>query len=442
MDAPSQFPIDNLPPELLVDIFRCCHRPPPSETKVRDEPHPDMFTTPEGARTRGRNTLKNIALVSKKWRALALPVLFRHVIWCVDSWFSLFSIDVKYLSTPDRAFPILCFIRKNHLATYVESLTILVRHQPRPLADDNPGVPAPFWDIVFGLLDPLRLTLLGSPHSLTSMVSKMLFDHGDLPANPYGKPPFHILSLERKTRSPNSPSAQRFRDNLGRRIQTVSDTSAARDSGGSRPQPTTRLPSHVFTIRPWSHLLLNEGSSIRIYRNYEYFLRRPPSILGHLLGCEEAPNDQPLIPATVKSLSYIAIFPLASHFSTLVDHLPVLDRLYVQLVPQNDIMLDPEEMSHVQPSDLWMERNSCYGHIMRQMLFQEHDEASGSGGEEQWINPDHEPGNWRFLREFESGDSADREAWELAVGIVYESGSNWRVKRDGVFVKGYSSAAT
>ncbi|KAK7744674.1 hypothetical protein SLS53_003563 [Cytospora paraplurivora] len=44
-------------------------------------------------------------------------------------------------------------------------------------------------------------------------------------------------------------------------------------------------------------------------------------------------------------------------------------------------------------------------------------------------------GNWRHLREFESGDSADRESWDMAVEYVHQFSPDWRVERDGVFVR-------
>lgn len=44
-------------------------------------------------------------------------------------------------------------------------------------------------------------------------------------------------------------------------------------------------------------------------------------------------------------------------------------------------------------------------------------------------------GNWRYLQVFESGDAADRESWDMAVEYVRHLGAEWRVEREGVFVK-------
>lgn len=69
-------------------------------------------------------------------------------------------------------------------------------------------------------------------------------------------------------------------------------------------------------------------------------------------------------------------------------------------------------------SDLWAERNTSYGKIMPKLF-----DSSSSAG------------NWRQLQEFESGDAADRESWDMAVEYVRQFGAEWRVEREGVFVK-------
>lgn len=144
-------------------------------------------------------------------------------------------------------------------------------------------------------------------------------------------------------------------------------------------------------------------------------------MLGALLGCEEYPNDTLLIPPTITDFNYIAIFPLSSHVETLLRHLPKLNRLFLQLTPSpgNPILQDEEEMKHIDPADLWMERNTAYSSLMRELT----------------LDTDH-PGNWATLRIFESGDAADKEAWQMAVRVMERSDvDNWKVEREGVFVK-------
>ena len=161
-------------------------------------------------------------------------------------------------------------------------------------------------------------------------------------------------------------------------------------------------------------------------------------MLGALLGCEEYPNDAPLVPPSVVDFSYVAIFPLSAHFETLMQNLPRVDRLFVQLTPAkgSSLLDDKEEMHHIDLADLWMERNTSYSYLMRELTTQPPDVAPGNP------NDNIEPGNsnnrdnWAALRVFESGDAADKEAWGMSVEYLRNSGSHsWKIEREGVLVK-------
>ena len=41
----------------------------------------------------------------------------------------------------------------------------------------------------------------------------------------------------------------------------------------------------------------------------------------------------------------------------------------------------------------------------------------------------------QYLQVFESGDAADADTWNMAVGFVKRAGNGWKVARDGVFVR-------
>ncbi|KAK3936453.1 hypothetical protein QBC46DRAFT_419216 [Diplogelasinospora grovesii] len=460
--------IESLPPELLTEIFSHLTCAPPSETRLHDQPKSHMLADREA-------TLKVVSLVSKRWRATALPVLFRHVVWALDRW-DLLLVEPGQDVDPVDGLPLLRFLRDHGLGRHVFSLTMIVSNSLHGLMRLNePGLEDSahgsersasshreskkaqmllggsryphianraatysednnwLWKTLFDLMDPKRFTMIASPHMLTSLLSRMLF-LGD--AWCFNRDDLHILSLSREspTKTPPTPSlASAAKPNSGSSSTTSASTSTststepvASSSSSKCPATPASRPCELFTIRPWTHLLLNEGSSTRVYKTYEFFLKRPPSILGALLGCEEAPNNTPLIPPTLKSMSYVAIFPLSYHFNTLVAFLPRIDHLFVQLVPRNSILQDREEMRNVDPSDLWMERNSCYGLIMRELLTSDmadkDDDAPGS--------------NWRHLRTFTSGDAADEEAWDMAVHYVRTSRSGWRVEGNGIFVRG------
>ncbi|KAH8911743.1 hypothetical protein BR93DRAFT_12792 [Coniochaeta sp. PMI_546] len=460
--------IETLPPELIFHIFFFLDRPAPSDVRLRDQPSPSMLSSSDAP-------LKSVSCVSKRWRAIVLPVLFRHILWAFDRWDLVFpeagNATLDAAGNP-TTLPLLTFIRENCLGRCVESLTLVVsdrmygqyrlaeagnaahsgasssRDADLHLDDDMRSLLTDararsgwtsrwrqhsarsedsnwLWELLFRAMDPKRFTIIALPRMLASLLSRMLF-LGDAWSF---RDQCHILSLDRRT----PESLEKWKP---AKPQPDSDAERAdgQDEASAGPSeqwgdPTKPIKTVLFTIRPWTSILLNEGSSTRVYKTYEFFLKRPPSILGSLLGCEEAPNDEPLIPPSVRSLSYVAIFPLSSHFNSLVNHLPQLDNLYLQLVPRNDILDNKDEMRNIQVSDLWMERNTCYSLVMRALFGAE----MGVGWDDEELDSEN---GWSSLKVFESGDAADKEAWDMAVEYVRMSTTPWTVAADGVLVKG------
>lgn len=451
--------ISCLPAELLSHIFSFLDGVAPSDQRLHDQPHANILRDPQS------QTLKNISLVSRQWRATVLPLVFRNVVWYLDR-FELMQAD--HLQHAPSAIPLLHFIREHSLASYVKSLTLVISctpttgngdvglyrrgdgsghygYSPDPLQPPSPlrrGAGAErdlifnedsnwLWNLLFGVVNPLRFTLVASPRMLASLLARMLFLGDEWSFNQS----HHILSLSRHSQNRASTAVVTVRevadtDANAVEVDTLSFAATPTPAPAPAPAPRpsssssssfarpSRTPCALFTVRPWTSLLLNEGSSTRVYKTYEYFHKRPPSLLGALLGAESFPNDAALIPPTVRSLSYVGIFPLSSHVNTLVQFLPRIERLFIQLVPRNDILKDRREMDHLDMDDLWAERNMSYGRIMPKLF-----DSSNAAG------------NWRFLGEFESGDAADRESWDIAVDYVAANTAEWRVDREGVFVK-------
>lgn len=461
MASSDSVTIESLPPELLFEILGCLDSPPPSETQLHDQPHTSLLSSPEGS-------LKNASLVCRTWRAIALPILFRHVVWDLDQW-ELFRVDPIHNRSGDpiEALPILAFLRDNCLARHVDSLAMVVRDSLQGMvagglvntsrsraedgedagSDDGSLAEHPrqsrlprfarqqlrsnqdcnwLWDTLFEFMNPRKITLLASPQVLATLLSTRIYLND---AWSFSRTPIHALSLSRETRSKDEVRPTGTSSSDGKAGEAPNEI-----LGTVSSEVLQRPPTKLFTIRPWTHLLLNEGSSTRVYKTYEFFHRRPPSILGSLLGANR--KNPPLVPPTLKSLAYVAVFPLSTHFTTLVDNLPRLDRLFVQIVPRDNFLQDPDEMRHVQPSDLWMERNSCYSLVMRELL--SHDVTGNDGFSDDDADSSAENGkesNWLHLQEFESGDAADKEAWDMAVQFVCMSGTDWHVEREGVLVK-------
>ncbi|RYP60855.1 hypothetical protein DL769_007955 [Monosporascus sp. CRB-8-3] len=471
--------IGDMPPEVMLHVFDSLAGAAPSEERLHEQPSATLLDGEPGSQH-----LKRASLVSRAWRSLTLPLLFRHVLWRprVTS-LSAFTLN---------PIPLLRFLEENGLAANhyhrggvggVETFTLVVDFledgwgagddtHPHAHRRSRTGIGGPrirsvdlewLWDQLFSVVDPLRFTIMAPPTTLAAFLSRTLFlDDAwafDIP--------YHILSLSRTRRGEEVSSKHQIIEGSLSDFR-LSPAAAAKSDGGeasssqtqvpvpSRSSTSSRRPSRwkkqappspLFTIRRWTALLLNEGSSTRVYRTYEYFLRRPPSLLGALLGCEEGPHSDgnappPLIPQTVSNLSYVAVFPLSSHVeATLAPHLPPhVVRLFVRLTPTPKSRLfheeNGDEMRRVDPADLWMERNAAYQALMREFVaaFSPSPRSSSppspaavAGGENNWAN----------LRVFETGDAAaDRETWESTCRLLGRSGvRGWRVEREGVLVR-------
>ncbi|KAI0106562.1 hypothetical protein F4776DRAFT_436285 [Hypoxylon sp. NC0597] len=415
--------MDHVPPEILLHVFEFLDSPAPSQVRLRDQPSDDMLD----GKSELSQSLKTVSLVRKAWRSLVLPSLFRHILWRPKiSSLSAFTLN---------PIPLLRFLEDNRLDRGVTTFTMVVdfvdkEADARHITPEIRSVDLEWlWDQLFSVVDPLRFTIIAPPTTLAAFMSRMLFldDAWSFSI------PYHILSLARAKRgsSRDNKSSSAHIDahlsdlQLSNRENDTSRASQSVTTGSSTGVRHRKPPAcPLFTIRPWTSILLNEGSSTKVYRTYEFFLRRPPSMLGALLGCEEHPNDAPLIPPTVVDFNYIAIFPLSSHVEVLLQHLPRLERLFVQLVPGrgNRILEDEDEMKHIDPADLWMERNTAYSSLMRELTV--------------GATPTGTARNWSTLKVFESGDAEDKEAWDMAVEFVKRSGvKGWVEEREGVLVK-------
>ncbi|KAI1808797.1 hypothetical protein F4811DRAFT_498930 [Daldinia bambusicola] len=413
--------MDRIPPEILLHVFEFLDNPAPSQLRLRDQPSDDMLD----AKSLFSQPLKTSSFVCKAWRSLVLPSLFRHILWRPKiSSLSAFTLN---------PIPLLRFLEDNQLGHRVATFTMIVDFVDKDAGAKQitPEIRSVdlewLWDQLFSVIDPLRFTMIAPPNTLASFLSRMLFldDAWSFSI------PYHILSLARATRDSRGKSSTHTESHIPDSPLQHHSSATITQGASAGPSVTSSSaryrrppPCPLFTVRPWTSLLLNEGSSTKVYRTYEFFLRRPPSMLGALLGCEEHPNDSPLIPPSIFDFNYIAIFPLSSHVEILIQNLPRLDRLFVQLSPkpENRILEEKDEMRHIDPADLWMERNTAYNSLVRELTFA--------------ADPAARPRNWALLRVFESGDSEDHEAWDTTVKFVEHSGARgWNVERPGIFVK-------
>ena len=429
--------IDVLPNEILSYIFGYLDSPAPSISTLREEPVFEL-TNAEVA------NLKTVSLVSKRWRGAILPLLFKH------SRFIITEPTASRLPLLEVVRPFLDFSRNNSLNKVTTSFVLLVSDKKVGNRSDynrRSDRFEAFWETIFKTIDPTELLIVAHPEALGALTSCSVFlSDAWCFDSPYHylqlqRSPLNLIGIEetggvdrvlkpgqirRDEQSEPQPESSSLDSNLNNTEDLLSrpidinpqilrvSSQAEKSSSISRVSLDREIThvksSALFHLRPWSSLLLNEGSFIKAYSTYEFWLRQPPSvsrickfkdgaltvlqILPDLVGeseMDESPQ-QALISRTIRDFSYIGMFPMVSHFSALTKNLPRLDNLYVQLVPKNNILNNPKKMTQVEAGDLWLERNSCYAILMRELF--------------------NAPPlmNFKYLQVFESGDAADEEA--------------------------------
>jgi hypothetical protein len=379
-----------LPNEILDNIFIRLDTAAPSDSKLYDEPTFDLTFSKN-------NDLKSSSLVCWRWRRAVLPLLFKHMCLLIrDPGMPKPIMRNEYFALAD-------FVRRNGLKSVITSFALCIRNVGfRPFfttyLEMKENNFAPFWTKLFEIMHPLDVKIV-APVSVLGLITgcNVSFENYD-----YFQAPYHYLQLRLPIAKPASgpPSS-----------------ASSQDEQEEQEERDPVRPSALFESRPWTGLLLNEGSFIEAYKREDFHEKEAPSILEDLVGDNGKGIHTAMIPPTVRDFSYIAIFPTSTHFHKVTRCCPRLDRLYTQFVARNDILNDPVAMEYIDPNDMWLERNSCYAYIMRELF----------------SSPPQ--GNYRYLREFESGDAADVDAWEMAVEYVKRAGGGWQVEKPGVFVK-------
>jgi hypothetical protein len=391
-DERKKSTIAALPSETLEQIFKQLDGPAPSSSRLYDQPTHEITSSTV-------TPIKAASLVCWQWRSLLIPTLYRHARLIIP------EPGIPTSIIDDEHIPFLNFVRKHRLRSYVKTYSLVIfnvaiRHTSKSDKEHQSNDFSSFWNKILEEIDPMEITLVCSPQVLGALTScKVSSRHqGSFDI------PYHILQLCRQ----GNPIEE-----LAPALVEGSTFGGMYDSTESRP-PLRH--SVLLNTRPWTRMLLNEGSFLGVYKTPDVFSKHPPSILGDLVGNGECIHTA-MIPDTVRDLSYIAIFPPSPHFHMITRCCPRVDRLYTQFVPRNDILENRAKLEFLDVNDLWMERNTCYAYIMRELF----------------NNPP--TGNFRYLKFFESGDAADRDAWNMAVEYMKRAGAGWSIESTGVFIK-------
>ncbi|KAH8687181.1 hypothetical protein BGZ60DRAFT_2530 [Tricladium varicosporioides] len=377
--------IAGLPNELLCNIFHFLDSPKPSSSsKLHDEPSFEI-TFADNA------DLKSASCVSKLWRQATIPILFTHARFILS--------DPRGPQRPtlsNQIWPFLEFVQKKKLRDVLTTFTLQI--QDKTVANKKGSEYrlyhfSAFWHTLFKIINPIELLIVAPAAALGVLTDchVILEDAWSFDC------PCQYLRLRRQP-DPIPSTTEKYLEECPdiSGIEAPPKPPEMEDRTGLRPWEYRRaISSAIFDIRPWTAMLLNEGSFVRAYATYEFWQRQAPSILHDLVGAED-PDHESFITPTIRDLEYIGIFPMSRHITPFTENLPRLDRLYMQIVPRNEILQNKDKMIQVEQEDLWMERNSCYAAVMRELF----------------SSPP--TGNFQYLEVFESGDAADRDAWLMA----------------------------
>ncbi|KAL8933338.1 MAG: hypothetical protein Q9211_005830 [Gyalolechia sp. 1 TL-2023] len=322
MAATSGF--KTLPVEIVEQVVGLLAEEEPSSTReIRHEPIIELLEN-------DCKPLKNLSLVCRSFRSLIFPYLFQFI----RLGFDVLLRDTRKAETHLQAmYRLSRFIKMYNLADNIKGLTLFFPLQTGIEPQHLPGFVRTL--VIFALEDvnPMSLTLIGS----ASLLGSLTFVHvAEEYTWAYDKR-IHVLNLKQSL-----------------------------DMARQGKPLDLNVSCSFLRLRPWTEMILNEGSCIEVYSVYEYYSKLPPSILCWHHERHWVQTDPPLLPQ-LQHISYVCIFPLPGHALELARVLrccPQLISLSTQFTPaadaRHDILEDTSQIEKANISDLWMETTHAY----------------------------------------------------------------------------------
>ena len=298
----------DLPPELLDQIISVLREgKPPSAKFLHEEPSDALWQS-------GYHPLKDLSRACRTTRQLCFPNLF-----------SALRVDLN------RVGAFLSFSNTHNLCSQVDSLVLYLDPDSQAENSSNCSI----WPSVVQIVDSAK------PSVLTVLLTASLFEE---------ILPYKLELTDQWAFSIRYQALQlRMPQGLAQSSQTSQEILESQN---------------VFQIRKWSHCTFNQGSSIKGYSSYEYFLKQTPCILNPQYRHEfrRKMMEGPL--ENLTCLDYIAIFPIdhMRRFCLSMESMEKLKCLRVQFAPtpSNNVLDNPDAVGKCQPGDLWQEFEACY----------------------------------------------------------------------------------
>ena len=309
----------SLPEELLSYIAFILEHQPPSQTQISEVPKRDCSLHANSRFFRSHDQpLKALSLVCSRLRRLIIGSLFRH-------------LRVGIASDVANLFDILA---RRDLSIAVKSALIL---------PSSPLRNASAWRVCHRLLSQLNINTLtlALPADTISFLAceRSREDHTWVFKVPYQMFQLHVSP------EPNTPPIYHCHLN----------------HDPTRPS----WDEHIMTLRPWTHLTYNIGSSIPAYGRYEHFTYLHPSWLTLQSSSGKTFFRRSHELRYLRSFTFIGVFPFGSLLQDLADTLrllPVLEDLRLRLtpLPHSD---EAAGYGRAEGRDLWLAFEETCTHI-------------------------------------------------------------------------------
>lgn len=384
--------LDTLPEELKSLVISYLDLDPPSAHWCSQRPSSALADC-------NPKPLKNLSAVSKAWRRLVKPTLFRCIRMhlkpnqLATNWLTTYQRSnfhrtletrkVQYKSSlfngdsyphdaewayrhswQDMAPPkaaqwitmlesyssdLLFFLGFSGLTSGVQTLAVVFDQEL-----DNGNSPdwlreevhcligsATFWDVLLRPIDSFQVTVVAPPSTLGCILncSVSMQDAWAFPGMG-----LQLVTLQR-------PHAPRYAASQPHSISNRAESVHLRLGQNDAARPAM---ASLLYLRPWTHIMVNEGCYLQAYETYEYFHKEPPGIAYPIAQGFE-------VPMSIHSLTYHAQFPLHDYLAAVVNLMStgMIRNLHVQLAPDphDDIF---NNTSKVDMNDCWSEVELVY----------------------------------------------------------------------------------
>lgn len=339
----------HLPEELLCHILEYLDRNPPSLESQSEVPCIESLFASD-------ITLKNLSCVSRAWRRLVIPVLFKHTrIKLTDALptphYCPQVQQCRHECQSNIAPEFVSFAKRNALDRMNGTLLV---YQP----EDSMSIMAQghrsrwfMWQTLLTALNPRRLILVVPPGTIGAIAGQDL----------------------------NMTDSWAFKIAYQRLDLAISDASNSEHekSDNSMPEPQYS-PDHPspFHFKSWDVISSHIGSCLPVFGSYHYFEKVPPCLLTR--DHNSPKGGLVCLAGNLAHLTYQAVFPHQLHMRRLalvVWQLEHLKTLTLQLTPSADsnVLNDLELISrgNLNLRDCWAEVERAYYDVISMCLGQD-----------------------------------------------------------------------